>query len=365
MRIVTIFNSNYLYIFALISFLQCQPATATDTYLLVSLNSTSYSEPVPIKQLLDNLEGENPDTGDIAFTHNAVSIGIGYKSFEFSFFKRYDYHLSFNRDTIDLIYADENDQAIEQNRRYDIHLKANHIYAQGIKLAYAKAINSKLKTKIALSYIDADQLIDGSIKGTTTASSNIFQGNATVDYNYTDDVLFDRQTNGANGKGYAVDIYGQWQINNQSSISLSLEDLFNEIRWKNVPYTNATLNTNTVTIGSDGTVNTLPALSGVEGFRNHTQSLPIRSSLQYTYQFKPHYSILTRWQRVDNFNFPSIGLIYHGLAVGRIEAIYNLESNALGVHFERPQFSIGLHIDQFDIDKANALSLSFSYRLGL
>jgi len=75
------------------------------------IESSSYSEAMPIKQLLNNLKGSTIKDGNFAYTHNQFEIGHRWEGFELALFWRYDYFLTFSPDTAWLFYLDKNNKS--------------------------------------------------------------------------------------------------------------------------------------------------------------------------------------------------------------------------------------------------------------
>lgn len=328
--------------------------------LFFRANSFAFSEAMPVAQLVDELKGAAPKKGDIAFTYNRAEVGVGLNDFELSFFQRYDYYIDFSPDTIDLWYGVENATSINKNRVFDILLRANHQRSRGATLAYTHKLDQSFQVKLAVSYLYADRLVDGVLAGSISTSDEDYMGDVYVDYSYTEDILFDREVEGVNGDGYALDVFLAWDASDQLHINFSLEDLISEIIWEQVPVTNGRLSSNRVDLNDDGTITSKPNLTGNQGFRDYTQRLPVRADLKARYHLSQRYAGVARWQRYDDFDYPSIGIAYSADKKNNLEVTYNFITQGAMFAFKSRLYSFHLLSDQLSLSSAKTLSVGFS-----
>ena len=328
-------------------------------------NSFAFSESMPVGQLVDELRGAPPNKGDIAFTYNKAELGVTLEDFELSFFQRYDYFIEFSPDTIDLWYGVKNAKEIDENRIFDISLRANHQRSSGVTLAYTYKLEQSFQVKLAASYLYADRLVNGVLTGRVLTFDEDYIGDIYVDYNYTEDILFDRKNDAITGEGYALDVFLDWDASDQLTISLSLEDVISEIIWEQVPVAMGMLSSNRVDFNDDGTVTLKPNLSGSQGFQDYTQRLPLRADLKAHYHFGSRYSGIGRWQRYDDFNYPSMGFSYITDKHNNVELTYNLVTHGTMITLTSHSYSFHILSDNFSLSRANTLSLGLSLHWSL
>jgi hypothetical protein len=326
--------------------------------------SFSYSEALPVYDMvIDDMEGDL-EQGEVAFTHNQFEVGMRRGQWSLSYFYRYDYYLEFDYDTIDLVHRDKNELPVEASRDYKIDLDANHIRAKGIKLAWQFNPIDNLTTKFALSYLQADELIDGRIQGgISTSASNSFSGQLDVDYFYDHDVLLDRETPSPEGDGYSLDIYLNWQVNDQWRVSASFKDAVNEISWDEAPYTTATLTSSTVDFDDNGFLHTTPSLSGFEGYNKHQQRLPMRSTVNAQYALSDDFSLTAEVFKVQSTQMPRVGLQYGLAGNAQLALHYDLEAQAVAIKFDNGIFSASYTADDSNFKKAKMLGLQMGVRI--
>lgn len=325
-----------------------------ETYSFI--DSHSYSEIAPIKQVIDGLEGDPIDSGSFAFTHNQFEVGQRWNGFELAAFWRYDYYLEFDKDTAQLVYLDKNDVAPEPGREYDVFLKANHLVSRGVGLGYSYDFNPGLTGRVRLNYLTASEMLDGDLKGRVSTDTSTYAGDLQLDYGYSEDILLDREKESVRGKGYSVDVDLFWQVTDRLDVVLRGRDVYSRIRWKDLTYTRATATTDRISYDEDGNLQSIPGIQGVEGYRNHTQQLPERYWLAGHYALNDNWTASAEVFSYDAHLFPRVMLGRQWGALS-VQASYDLEAQALGVGLTNRYVQFLLRADDADWEKAKALEL--------
>ncbi len=336
-----------------------------ESHFFTQLESFSYSEPVSINAALDQLQGDFTP-GEEAFTHNEIALGFRRGPWSFSWLARYDYHLRFHSDTAELIYLEENRLPVQHNRTYQVDMKSNRLSAQGLRLAYAFEPAMDIQMELAVSYLRASQLIDGKISGAiTTDDSGHYSGQAWVDYVYNRDLLLERPVNAATGQGLTLDLHADWQINPHWAVGITSQDLFNIIRWNNAPYTTAQVSSSVVTFDANGFIDTQPVLSGVEGYRSHSQHLPVRTTSWVNWQRSEQLQAGVELFSVGQLLFPRIKVQQHWSARHSLGASWDFKAQALGLSYHYQGLQLSFISDNINISDAHTLGLSLGWSIPL
>lgn len=327
-----------------------------------SLSSHSYSKAAPVKQFFNALEGPPMQSGEYAFTHNQVEVGGKWRNFGMSTFRRYDYFLQFNDDTAYLAYVDKNDLPVETGRTYDIYLQANHILSSGVSFSYQLDIAPEWQADVRLNYLQAKDMTDGILQGQIKAGSNSYAGDLTLDYGYSEDHLLERDIEDIQGRGYSLDVDIEWQAADNLLVKLEGRDIFSRIYWKDLTYTTASATTDTISYDSNGALDSVPGISGIESYRNQTQRLPARYRLSTIYQITNHIKVAPGVFAYDKYLFPRLGLIWEQ-ADWVIQGRYDFGSEAFGLQIGNNWFHLALEMDDTDWEDAHTLGLSFGLNI--
>ena len=325
------------------------------------LESESYSEIAPIKQLLDDLKGPAFDRGDLAFTHNQFEIGERRGSWEVSAFLRYDYLLEFSNDTAELAYVDKNDKELEKQRNYQLYLEPNHLRAKGLGLAYYIDLPADSYLKLRANYLRAEALTDGTLRGQLRTLEDRVEADLVLDYNYSRDALLKREEENVRGNGLSIDIDLHWQFAPQWTLDIAARDLASEIRWNDVTYTRATAISNTVSYDDDGFIDVKPTVSGIEGYRDHSQPLPRRIATTVSHQWRPNVQLSAGLRSVDKYLFPQLNASWVQAGT-QWQVGVDIEQQALMLGVNYQGLKVNIKSDAIKPDDAKAFGLSLSYQ---
>mgnify|MGYP003384987927 CR=1 FL=1 len=328
------------------------------------IDSTSYSEAMPVKQLIDDLKGPTIKDGEVAFTHNQFEIGYRWQAFEFAVFWRYDYFLTFSPDTAWLFYLDKNDKSPNKEKNYNVRLKANQLESQGATIGYNFHLLPELRVKTRLNYFNSGSMTYGSLTGNIATTADDYHGTLQLDYSYKHDSIFKRAEESISGHGLGVDIDVFWQLTNKISLYAQGRDLFSYIKWDEVTYTKATAITDRVSYNENGSIHVIPNIFGINGYRKQTQKLPSRYLFDLNYNLED-WQLGLEWYRYDNFNFPRIKFGSRDRTVNW-HVGYDLKTNAVELGFEHSNISFKIKSDDFNLNKAHdfSLILSVNYLIG-
>lgn len=337
------------------------PVVAKEQYTIsASVEVEAYSDIGPIKQLLDDLEGPALDDGNFAFTHNQAELSYKEGRFELSLFARYDYYLRFNRDTVDLAYQYKNDLPLDEGRVYQLYLDAKHIRANGVGYSYYFSPAAKWSSKVRLNLLRALEVKEGGMQGFLVSREDDYDADIGLDYIYSEDTLLKRPPESVRAHGYGFDIDVGYQPTARLGVALALRDVLTRLEWDDVTYTRARLTSNNVSFDENGTIQTRPALSGIESYRDETQRMPLRAALAADYQLSEKNAVNASLFSYDGRVFPRLG---GSQQVGQflVSADVDLRSRALAVGAELSGLSLMLRSDNTDWEKASHLAFSLAY----
>ena len=323
--------------------------------------SFSYSEPVPIRGFFN--DWNTPFSGgELALTHNTVESGISQGPWELGLVARYDYEMRFASDTADFYFHSKNHLPLDPGRRYTIDLEAEHFSATGVRLGYQLTAHPDLTVGLGLTYLNGQQLIDGTLRGTATAlSTNDYDFNLGVDYRYSEDRLFKRSVSAPNGQGYSVDLRMDWHTGDLQT-HLRITDLLARLYWNNAPYTLATATSATKSYDSNGYVVIQPTLSGVESNRRFIQKLPLRASFDAQYPLTADVSAVGNIYYTRLKTFVQAGMGYR-LMSGQLQALFNPDTHAATLRYEQTAWHIGITSDRLQPHAAHTLGLDLALRI--
>jgi hypothetical protein len=326
--------------------------------LYAELDSFSHSEPVSIFSALDDWDGPFYG-GDQQWSYNWAEIGFSYSNWGLGLVNRLDYQFDFSNETAEIYYLTANKKDLPADRDFPVYIDAHHFEGSGLRLSYKRQAISRLNIELGLSYLEGKRLTAGTLTGNiTTLSNNDFDFIADVDYFYSKDHLFDRPVSGPKGSGFSIDLAFDYQFSDRLQFEGTVQDAWAEVRWKNAPFTQASAQPSTKRFDEDGYVTIDPRLTGLEGNRNYTQKLPMRTKLSLAYEFwRSTQAVFKFWDMPLERVF-AIG-IAHSWNRHKLSAFYwpQLGALGLGLNLMAGRFILAITSDHIEIDKARTLGI--------
>jgi hypothetical protein len=332
-----------------------QAETPQKFSIFTRFSSEIYSEPQPVKSFVNHFDAKLTN-GDSAFTYNQFEIGVGFKNFTLGVQSRYDYSMEFAPDTAEYTYLDKNNLPFEQ-RNYRYYLRAKNITSNGVFVSYQfnlpeQKITITPKVAIFASTHYQDGLVDGDI------FADQGQGALTVDYYYSNDLLFKSFNLDSNpsGLGVSLAIDSTWQVNEQLQLSFSIKDLYHSTTFKNSAFAKGTSTDKPFQQQTDGEINSSPtialqtALNGNE--KSHTLTLPSRLYASARYQITRQFAAQLSVKKYQQDLFTQLRGIWQFNDHFSTFAGYQTKSNSWLLGLSSRYFSLSLETDSTNIDNA-------------
>jgi len=331
---------------------------ADDWRFETQLTSYSVSELVPIKSLIDDTWiGKYQPTNSL-FTTSRGDMAIGKGKWLIGVSNRFDYFGRFSEDTGRFFYLDKNKIEQPENKDLDIYLNVEHAESHGAFVQYNDVYKS-LKYSVRVNYWHSEKTLSGVIDGKLNTNVNEkYTGELNFDYNYEEDILFDRLTpDYVDGSGYSFDIDLFWQINDKFDASLSLKDVAHRIEWKEVYHTKATIDRTKDKEASE------PSLSGIENNHDYKQRFKQQSYLQVGY--KTDYGrVYGGTDHINTHHHAYIGFereVFDNGLKASVSVYPDTSSIKLGLGNDLIGFNLGLNKAKFKNANTLILDMYFKY----
>lgn len=322
------------------------------------LDSFAHAEPVPVQAFAGDwdapLEG-----GSDAVTRSWLESGVRHGAWSLGYVQRYDYEIKGSRDAAELYHLSRNKAPLPTGRQFDLELDAYHQRSQGLRAAWRGQPMEALQLEAGLSLLQGWTTLHGHLQGRATAvADNDYDYEALVDYDYTEDALFDRQAPGPSGEGFSFDAALRWQVAQSWSLGLRVRDLWGQLRWDDSPFTQARATSDTKEFDEDGFVRYNPTVSGFEGFRASRQRLHPEGDLRLAWR-RP----LQPWELSVQGRVNEVG-DYWALAADylpspdwRLGASIMPRERALGLALRWRALALSWRSDALDIQDAHLVQL--------
>lgn len=321
------------------------------------------SEPEPLDNTFQDW-GSRFGAGERQWVVAIAELGLRYRGFEVSLQERAHVDLRINERAAELYGRIERREALTPGQVVPLDIQVETFTAEGLRIGY-RAGSLDWSLNGGLTYLNAEQLISGDIKGDITAvSNNDYNLNARVDYSYHRDAIFERPLQEEpEGRGFALDLGGVWRLSERWQLSASAEDLFARIYWEDAPYTRARGHTDRKTYDEDGYAVFEPLIAGREGFHSrYTQKLGPRYRAQLRYQ-QGSWTAAMHGRHQFGYSLGGFGMGYLTEGGQSLNLVYwpQLESTALQYAIGRVQAQLSIDAGKWAEAKSALLSLRYGF----
>ena len=323
----------------------------------ISLESENYSEALRVYDLVKE-EANDVQDGEIVYTHSRFELGGSFKGFGAAYLQRLDGELEHASDVALIYYYEKQDARNIQNRIYDYSVKVSSLASKGVTVFYAYEWQETAWLKLNIDVAETTYLNEGALNGKLNYSDDQLSASAQLNWSYEKDALFKRNVKAAKGELFAASfIIGAYS--KIGSHQLKISDLYHQVEWENAPYTNMQANTDRVGgVGDDGKLSIRPLGSGVEGYKDVSQSLDPR--YYFTNIFTMAYGdLLLDVDYVADIIWPRVGYALPFLEQ-KIALKYSLDDSSVFLAYEyADHFNIYLNMDDVSYKKAHRIDLGF------
>jgi hypothetical protein len=335
------------------------PETPVAFYCLTEI--LAKSEPNAIMNAVDGWHGPY-GSGRRQYAWSWIEAGVRGDHWGIGGLIRWDYDLRFNQAAASLYGAVQNKQDLPVGTTYNVRVQAHVIHAAGVRASWRGDLFRDLKAEFGLSLLRSNYMIEGSLQGTADATGpKSYTYNASADYAYTKDVLFDRSVSPQDGLGFSLDAGIDWRLTPDWRVKARVRDLPGAVWWKQLPYTQAGATSDRSSTDSQGFTHWAPLVSGVES--NHgtfRQNLPPQGDLELSY---------TSWEVAPtlgaNVQFgdwlPKVGLA-RAMGNWRLGGWCWPTTRAIGIEVGHDAWKVGLAMDNIQWGLVKAVSLTIAYQ---
>jgi hypothetical protein len=347
--------------------------SSPNTKISVYVDSQSYSNILPVKQLIEDDWKQAPsDDSSTGFTQNEAGIKVNWKGFYFNIAQRLDYFVYTNNDTAQAFYLERTDQPLTQES-YQASLSLHHQRSNGLRLGYQWFFDDfSIGANLGYWQVSAsrESQITGEIFGD---GNNNINGKANISEFYSNRNFLKRGNSNdwdIDGNGYTLDMKMHWKMTTDIDIDVDLKDLYTKFKMKNLGYSEGVVDTNGTFINSLGGISYLPLYSGKETESDFEFTIPKRINVEARYSGFNNkedtnslsINYLTRYKRQadSDFYYGGVEFVYKE---SMLKVLLDVVHLAPEIQYTNQWFNFILSIDDIDTDKAMQfdLGLSFSY----
>jgi len=340
------------------------PIAKTDRYNFL-LETSIGNDFISLKEFPKKWERDyDPKDGtNIVILNNRIDIGMNLYNFYLGYAFRYDFFAKTDKSTTDLLELTKNKQDLPLNKKYKVNVEMYAIQTQSFILSKEiKWVNNNyqnINLYLGFSILLASMGQNGRVQADADIVSKTdydFIGES--NYYYTFNHLYDLDVVKPKGYGYSLNFALSYK-NNKHSFLLLGEDIASKIQWKDMPYSQISITSDTKKYDENGYVYYNPTITGYEQYRDYIQNLKGKYYFEYKYDFSKKIKTKIGAELYQGFILPFGAIEYQK---------YDNTKYTLGYDIRFQKFSVGLNIDNFSlivstngIYKPSSVDIALSY----
>jgi hypothetical protein len=323
------------------------------------------SDAIPVSEIdSDWTNGFSPKAGrNVVLMRNRATIGVESSRWRIGYEVRQEASLDTNRDTLEMVRLYKQRQDPSGPVTFPANARYNNWSAKGLRVGRrfeGPAIAGRAPNMlVSVAYYTQPRYRQNDVSGSVRyLGSGDYAFNATqTDIYSRAELPFMNETTSATG--VSISVGADVPLSEALSLNVKIDDLWSRMRWRNLPVTNQTINSDVTSTDSQGFVNYRPLLAGRNQQVDESIAVPRygAASLSYRADAWRYTMQIERFTGVTIPTFSAARQFGWGIVSGRIETRFH----TAGLGFEHGNFRLLLQADTLRQDRAKAQAVQFSY----
>ena len=226
---------------------------------------------------------------------------------------------------------------------YPLNLSVNSSNSNAVFVRYFMPVNEAFTASVAAYLLKGSYGQIGELSGLGSVSesgdgSEIYTYEYSLNYLYDRNELFEHNAPGSSGYGHSFDLFLEYQVTENISVNLSVEDLFHRMYWNPINRDSGCFS-RLATIGQSCLLNT--------SLMRFNQSLPESKALSVSYAVNEYnLSVLALDQSYHKELWFAAGWNIYGVAYDQYNESYKLT-------YESDHLTVKWSFDDYDLNNAN------------
>ena len=214
-----------------------------------------------------------------------TDTGIYYKKWRMAGYYRGELFIKANRDTVEILRMTNLKQDLPVGREFSIDMEARGFSGGGVELSRGEKFGN-FALGLTARYIGGEKVQQGFLRGSAhPIDGKTYDFNLKLDYIYDKNFIYDRRDSSYEaGNGYSFDFGMIYSFNENLKAEILVRDAFGRIYWKDVMYTDADAVSEDAQRDEDGYMLFKPMIRGYEGYRDFTQTIPVKTDISVVYE---------------------------------------------------------------------------------
>lgn len=327
------------------------------------------NDPLSLREILSDWHGNyTPKSGqNIALLDGRIDLGRGFaEHYYLGYFYQVALFVEADKSFTDIVYTVKNKNDLEAGKTYVLDLDTEGIMQSGVLFSGNKKFYED--EAHAISFGGAVYLAygmdmqEGTIWGDASAvSTKDYELEADSSYYYTHNYLYDLNVKNAYGFGYGSHVGVNYESKKHDiKIRFLVNDFLSKMYWQDLPFSEVAIQTKNKSYDENGYVKYTPTFSGLEQYRDYTQTIDPRYKLEVNVKINDT-TFSGGVDRVYEENFPYLKMLHTVDDFHSVEVMHESRFGSFGVGYGYKYFKVAIIADEFTDFSSFGFSSSFSY----
>lgn len=304
---------------------------------------------------------------NLAFLFFEAGVGLQLNEWSLSWVHRRDVLLKASKDATYFAYTNKISSGLPVGSRLQMQVDIQGHEFDGLRIANGMPLwetkAHRLKVGYGLTLLRGSQYRSTSGEGTIQSTLLGYEYVGGWHQAYSQDTYPYLRSASPEGLGYSLDGAIQIEAGAAGNFKLVANDFISEVRWKNMPYTQVSANSMTLSRDPYGYVIFNPALSGTNDLNRRTvkERIPTRWTALWEIPFGTR-QIKLGTQRVWGEDLPFVGFMQQLDGNSTLGLSHDLRMRSWQLSWSSSRLSLGVYSAQLPLSETRAFGFAASYR---
>lgn len=309
-------------------------------------------------------KGYSPRSGrNVALMRNRAAAGVESGQWRLGYEVRQEASLRTDRETLEMVRLYKQRQDPDSPTSFNARVRYKNWYARGLRVG-RHIDGPMIAGRPVRTLVSAAWYSDSRYRQNDASGSVSYLGGGDYTFNATElDIDSRARLPFLNDKpeatGASVSVAAEIPLSAAFTLNVKIDDLWSRMRWRNLPETRQTINSNVTDTDSEGYVNYRPLLSGRNRQIDTTLEIPRYASAELSY-VSGDWRYAAQLQHFASITIPTFSAARR-FGWGTVSARIETRFKSIGVGYALGNFHVLVQTDAIDQDKANAQAIQLAY----
>lgn len=308
--------------------------------------------------------GYSPRSGrNVALMRNRAAAGVESGSWRIGYEARQEATLRTDRETLEIVRLYKQRQDPEGLQTFNANVRYKNWFAHGIRVGHhidgPRIAGRPVRALVSAAWYADGRYRQNDVKGSVTHLGGGEYGFDATELDIDSQARLPFLDGTPDVSGLSISLAAEIPLSEAFTLNVKVDDLWSRMRWRNLPVTRQTINSDVKDTDANGYVNYRPLLSGRNALVDSSLDIPRYASAELTYD-RGAWRYGAQVQHFAGINIPTFSATRRfgwGTVTARVETRFH----SIGLGYALGDFRVLLQTDAIDQDKAKAQAIQLSW----